>query len=100
MNVDREKLCRRWVHAHEEDSDRAMVFRPAGTELPPSRGRTSLDLRDDGSLVEGLPGPVDRPQAETGAWTLDQDQLVLKGREKRLHRILEATPDRLVLEKP
>jgi len=101
MTVERQRLCRRWIHAHEEDSDREMVFRPADAELPPSRGRTVLELRDDGALVESTPGPTDRPESATGTWSLEEGgQLVTRGRQgARSERVVTADPDRLVLEK-
>lgn len=99
MAIDRKRLTGRWVHAHEEDTDEGLVFRPAEHELPPSRGRAALELRGDGELVETTPGPVDRPEAATGSWELaDDDLLVLRGGEgTRAHRVIAADPDRLVL---
>ena len=78
-----------------------MIFRPAEHELPPARGRTALELREDGELVESTPGPVDRPEESTGSWQLgDDDVLVLRGSAgSRGHRVLAAEPDRLVLAK-
>jgi hypothetical protein len=99
--IERRRLARRWVHAHEEDTGEEMVFRPAERELPPARGRLALELREDGELVETTPGPVDRPEEATGTWELaDDDVLVLRGREgSRARKVLAAEPDRLVLEK-
>ena len=55
-----------WVHSHEEDTDAEMVYRPASYAFPPSRGRTSFDLRADGSYVERSPGPGRRPRRVEG----------------------------------
>ncbi len=101
MAIDRKRLTRRWVHAHEEDTDDGMVFRPAEHELPPARGRLALDLREGGDLVESTPGPVDRPEESTGTWELDDDDLlVLRDPQgSRARRVLAAEPDRLVLAK-
>src|SRR5436189_5881054 len=55
-------LHRRWVHAHEEDTDREMVFRPAEVELPPSRGRAAFELRPAGTFAESGIGPTARSQ--------------------------------------
>jgi hypothetical protein len=71
-------LNRRWVHAHEEDGEGTMVFRPASDPLPPSRGRTWFELRPDGSFVESSPGPVDVPETSDGRWSLQGDRLVLR----------------------
>jgi hypothetical protein len=73
----RECLQRRWVHAHEEDSDKTMVFRPAEHELPPSRGRMALELRPDGTFAESGLGPADAPEQATGTWELDGDTIAL-----------------------
>jgi hypothetical protein len=74
----REELLRgRWVHSHEEDTDDEMVFRPADQPFPPSRGRTSFELRPDGTYVETSPGPADVPEESEGSWSLEGDRLLL-----------------------
>ena len=98
------KLRRRWVHSHEEDTDREMVFRPAAFEFPPSRGRRSFELKPDGALAEGGIGPTDRPVETQGSWELeDDDRLVLRpgrsGGAPRVMRIASVDDDRLVIEK-
>jgi hypothetical protein len=96
---DRDDLIGGWVHAHEEDDENGQVYRPAGAELPPSRGRQGLELRADGTLVESVPGPVDVPESSEGTWSLEGDELVLSradGTERRL-RVVSAEPERLVL---
>jgi hypothetical protein len=50
------------MHAHEEDKESELVYRPASYSLPPSRGRSALDLLADGTYVESSPGPTDRPE--------------------------------------
>ncbi|MQA73550.1 MAG: hypothetical protein GEU88_04235 [Solirubrobacterales bacterium] len=75
--VPRELLERRWVHAHEEDTDDEMVFRPAEHPLPPSRGRTSFELRPDGSFSEAGLGAADVPDEAEGTWRLDGGTIVL-----------------------
>jgi len=96
-------LRRRWVHSHEEDTDKEMVFRPENFEFPPSRGRTSFELKPDGSLVEGGIGPTDRPVETQGTWELeDDDRLVLRpapSQTPRLMQIASVDEDRLVVEK-
>ena len=54
------------------------MFRAAGYDFPPARGRTAIDLRPDGTYVETAPGPVDVPQAVSGRWTLEGERLVLE----------------------
>ena len=96
-------LRRRWVHSHEEDTDKEMVFRPAAFDFPPSRGRRSFELRPDGGLVEGGIGPTDRPTETHGTWELEDDErLVLRpdpSRPPRVLRIASVDEDRLVIEK-
>ena len=97
-------LHRRWVHAHEEDTDREMVFRPAEVELPPSRGRVAFELRPDGTFVESGIGPTDRSEPASGRWQLeDGEKIVLgegaKGGVPRVMRISAVDEDRLVVEK-
>jgi hypothetical protein len=83
-----------WVHAHEEDRDGTMVFRPASQPLPPSRGRVRFDLKADGTYVQQEPGPVDAPVASEGRWSLDGDRLVVGD---RTWEVASADADRLVL---
>jgi hypothetical protein len=94
-----EALVGRWLHAHEEDDERGQVFRPADSGLPPSRGRRALELRPEGELVEGWPGPADVPQEAGGSWALEGETLVLHGGEgaQRRMRVVVAEPDRLIL---
>ena len=95
-------LRRRWVHSHEEDTDREMVFRPAAFKFPPSRGRRSFELKPDGALLEGRIGPTDRPLETQGTWELQGDSLVLhRGplEAPRVMRIASVDDDRLVVEK-
>lgn len=103
MAIEREAVCGRWVHAHEQDSGDEMVFVPVGTELPPSRGRRELDLAEGGEASEGGPGPTDRPEAHPARWELtDDDELVIRtpqGQESWRARVVSADPERLVLDK-
>ncbi len=99
--VDRGILQRNWVHSHEEDTDKEMVFRPASYSFPPSRGRTGLDLRGDGSYAQSAPGPTDRPEESEGTWELAEGELKLKAPDgsTRVLQIASADPDRLVVRR-
>lgn len=103
MAIDRAALHGRWVHAHEQDSEDEMVFVPAGTELPPSRGRRELELGEAGEAVEGGPGATDRPEARPARWRLsDEGELIISdpgGREAWRARVLAAGERRLVLDR-
>ena len=99
---DRDALQGHWVHSHEEDSDEEMVFRPATHPLPPSRGRTSFELRPDGSYLERSPGPVDVPVSARGRWSLEDGRLVLSTEDERpghTWEIAAADADRLAVRK-
>jgi hypothetical protein len=101
--LDSEALQGSWVHSYEEDRGDEMVLRPAGHELPPSRGRMSLELRGDGTYVESRPGPVDKPVEESGRWSLAGERLVLEGpgeRRSQSWRVAAAEGDRLRLAPP
>lgn len=87
----REELLGRWVHSHEEDSEGEMVFRPDTHEFPPSRGRTSVELRADGTYLERSPGPVDVPEESRGHWSLEGNRLVLEGEGERPGHTWELT---------
>ncbi len=95
-----EHLLGRWTHAHEEDTGEERVYRPATHRLPPARGRTSFELRADGTFAGAAPGPADRPQAMSGRWTLAGDDLTLipggDGPAQTL-RITAVTADRLAV---
>lgn len=99
-------IAREWVHSHEEDPSYpggALVFRPASYSFPPSRGRWRLTLHSDHSMTESQPGPVDRPVASSGSWSLNQHgQLVFEspGKPDAVANILEASPDKLVITPP
>jgi hypothetical protein len=102
--LDRRLLYRRWVHAHEEDTDREMVFRPAEAKLPPSRGRAAFELREDGTFAESGIGPTDRPDEAAGRWRLEDEERIVLGEGApsgvpRVMRIASLDADRLVIER-
>lgn len=91
------------MHAHEEDTEDEMVFRPAGTDLPPSRGRMAFDLRADGTYAESGLGTTDVPEEATGSWTLEGETITLsEGAAQGVPREMEvvsADDERLVIRK-
>ena len=93
----------RWVHAHEEDTPDEMVFRPDGTDLPPSRGRMTFELRSDGTFAEAGLGATDVPEEATGSWALEGDTITLsEGVPQGVPRQMEvvtAEDARLVIRK-
>jgi hypothetical protein len=93
----------RWVHAHEEDTEDMMVFRPAGTDLPPSRGRVGFELRADGTFAETGLGVTDVPQEAAGSWALDGNTIRLsqgaaQGVPREMH-VVAADRVRLVIRR-
>jgi hypothetical protein len=98
-----DQVSGRWVHAHEEDTDDEMVFRPAGTDLPPSRGRMALALRTDGTFAETGLGAADVPEEAAGTWVVEGDTITLSdGATQGVPRVMEvvtADEQRLVIRK-
>jgi hypothetical protein len=95
-------LGQTWVHSHEEDTDKEMVFRPATFQFPPSRGRVSFELQPDGNLVEAGIAPTDGPLETQGTWEIEDDRLVLRtdpSKPPRVMQIASVDEDRLVIEK-
>jgi hypothetical protein len=66
-----------------------MVLLPAGTPLPPSRGRTTFEFRNGGVFEELAPGATDAAQAATGRWSLDHDTLRLSYDDDRPDRTFD-----------
>lgn len=93
----------RWVHAHEEDTEDEMVFRPADTDLPPARGRMAFELRTDGTFAESGLGATDVPVEATGSWVVVGDTIMLsEGAAQGVPRemqVVTADEDRLVIHK-
>ncbi len=98
-----DQVSGRWVHAHEEDTEDEMVFRPAGTELPPSRGRMAFELRADGTFVETGLGASDVPEEATGSWAFEGGTITLsEGATQGVPREMEVVTvdeERLVIRK-
>ena len=78
------ELFRRWVHSREEDEGDLRVYRPAGYDLPPARGRRGIEFRPGGELLVYGPGPADRPTARPGRMddvevvSVEPDRLTLR----------------------
>ena len=96
-------LARKWLHAYEEDSDGNEVFRPEGSNLPPSRGREILDLRQGAAATKSIPGPDDRSKAVARTWSLDMGRVLTLGSSGKgpgmAYEIVSVAQDRLVLKR-
>jgi len=99
--IDVNVLARSWTHSHEEDVDDLMVFRPSGTDFPPSRGRMSFDLGATGVARSGGPGPDDRRITVEGTWNLDGNLLTLRmpGQAEQRFEITSLDNKRLVVRR-
>ena len=103
MPTREQLLCRRWSHAHEEDSSGSSVFRPEDFPLPPSRGRRSYEFAADGTVLLISPGPTDRRETTRGTWSaLPGGGILLRfpGRPEEVIDIESLSPERLVIRKP
>lgn len=69
----------RWVHAFEEDTEDAEVYRPDSGEVPLSRRpRRFFSLARDGTARVLAPGPDDRPVETPACWTREGSELVIR----------------------
>ena len=101
-NIDIAALAQKWRHSHEEDTDDLMVFRPEAYPFPPSRGRRSFELHQDGGLINHGLGPDDRSVTTSGSWQVKgSGQLELKpgGAPSTVLTIQSVTPEKLVVKK-
>jgi hypothetical protein len=97
-----DSLFRRWVHVREQDEPGVRVFRPAGSALPPARGRDGIEFRRDGTVVHYSPGPADAPVGRPGSWRTAGPDALLVGspRGETRYEILTVTDDLLRLRTP
>jgi hypothetical protein len=103
QNFHRDDLYQHWIHSHEEDTDKEMVFRPATFNFPRSRGRRSFELKSNGDLVETRIGSTDRPEKLQGNWKLENSNLIFytfsQLEPSRVMRIASLEKNRLVIKK-
>src|SRR5215210_2386437 len=71
MATLQECILRQWVHSHEEDTQDVRVYRPAGYDFPPSRGRVGYEFREGGELVYYGIGRTDGSEVSSGRWTIE-----------------------------
>ncbi|MER6000886.1 hypothetical protein ACIHFD_05085 [Nonomuraea sp. NPDC051941] len=69
MNEEAPDVVGAWTHSYEEDTDAMAVYRPDDFAFRPSRRpRRGMEFHSDGTFVEWLPGPDDRPRKIVGHW--------------------------------
>ena len=66
-----ECILRHWVHAHEEDTHDARVYRPTGYDFPPARGRRGFEFRDGGELIYYGIARADGSEQSSGRWSIE-----------------------------
>jgi hypothetical protein len=96
------RLPGKWVHSFEEDTDEDMVYRPGEFSFPRARGRASMDLKENGEIVDFLIGRNDVPGPATGQWQLAGEKIIINYHDddnSRTYAIKEITDDKLVLKK-
>jgi len=93
-----------WVHAFEEDTPDAAVYRPDTADLARSRRpRQRLTLRPDGSARLVVAAPDDRLQEIEARWTEEAGEITVTpdaaaGSVKTLH-LQVAAKDRLLVRR-
>ncbi|MDY7805348.1 hypothetical protein [Burkholderia stagnalis] len=100
--LDPKLLTQGWLHAHEEDAGGFCVFRPSGTPLAPSRGRSGFKFYADGRVDVTGPGADDRRITTQGTYTLSPDgklTVKLPGKAEEVMQVHSLDPDRLVVKR-
>ena len=89
-----------WVHVFEEDTAAGAVFKPEDADIPLSRRpRERIELRSGGAATIWKGGADDRPAPISARWTQEDDGLVVRDNDGAVRlRVLEQTPDRLVVK--
>ena len=75
--ADAKALVGRWVEMREEGGDGRVVLRADAPDLPPARGRRSIEFAEGGTVLLRTPGPDDRSRASDGSWSLDGERLTI-----------------------
>jgi hypothetical protein len=93
-----------WLHSQEEDRPDVRVYRPRDYPFPPTRGRSAVEFRPDGTYVEYGSGPDDRGQAVAGTWRdagngRVQISMTRPGAPASTRRVLSCTEEMLVIER-
>jgi len=68
LQKEKEYLFQKWWHNNENDKDDIQTFRPEGYNLPPSRGRTGIEFKKDGTFINYDIAPADGSLIESGQW--------------------------------
>jgi hypothetical protein len=88
-----------WLHSQEEDRSDARVYRPRDYAFPPTRGRSAVEFRSDGTYVEYSDGPDDRGHAVVGEWRDPGGGRVQITTPTSTRRVLSCKDGMLVIER-
>ena len=91
-----------WYRSGEEETATEKVFRhlKPGEPVPRGRNREILELKPDGTLIEGGIAPTDARTEQEGKWNVDGDKLILASSDScRTLEIVSVDSDRLVIKK-
>lgn len=101
--MDKQILCKRWVHSHEEDTENEKVFRTADYNFPRSRGRKSFELKPGGELIYMGLSPTDKQEPVIYKWELKNDDLIFyistTSEPLEILHIVSVDDDRLIIKK-
>ena len=102
MKKQKSVLVGKWYRAGEEETATEKVYRSVkpGEAVPRGRNREILELKPDGTLIEGGIAPTDARTERHGKWKVEGDKLELSsGDSSRTLKIVFADSDRLVISK-
>jgi hypothetical protein len=72
------QLKRKWTHSFEEDSEQERVYRPSNYPFKRSRGRSEMELKENGEASSFYIGRNDVPEHSTGIWQVTGDELRIR----------------------
>jgi hypothetical protein len=92
-------LYKFWVHSYEEDDQADKVYRLSSFNFPPSFGRESLNIKEDGKITFSFPGPDEGIKHSDGQFKIyDQNKMHVDFKTKSTTiTIVSCENDRLVI---
>ena len=70
------EIFKHWVHSSEEDKEGVMVFRPSHYNFLPSRGRQSIQIKENGEIIFSGPGKDDRKIQDIKFYELENPNIL------------------------
>jgi hypothetical protein len=104
MPTSEKRLVGTWMHVHEEDTARLLVFRPADYDFLPARGRVGYEFRADHSCEDIGISPRDGSARSSCTWRLrggSRPELVIEYPDGHsdVFSVVSVDRDRLVLRR-